>query len=75
MYTPAAYFWGRFISNLLVQLFYPVISVLFCYYGLGIDNDFETVLKMVGFAVLLNLAMCAQGYLCGMLSFDEQMAQ
>ena len=37
MYSSTTYFWGRYLSNIIVQLFYPISSVLFVFYGLDID--------------------------------------
>ena len=37
MYSPTAYYWGRILSNLLIQLFYPLTAVLVVYFGLDIE--------------------------------------
>ena len=44
-------------------------------YGLGIDTSIVNILWLIGFAVMLNLTMCAQGYWCGSLTDDEFTAQ
>jgi len=38
MYTPTAYFFGRFISNILIQVAMPVVLVLIMFWGLDIQE-------------------------------------
>lgn len=75
MYTPTTYFWGRFLSNIILQLFYPISTVLITFYGLSVDESFENLLYFIAYAVILNLTMCAQGYWCGTLCSGEAAAQ
>eukprot|EP00355_Strombidium_rassoulzadegani_P000908 CAMPEP_0168615028 /NCGR_PEP_ID=MMETSP0449_2-20121227/4289_1 /TAXON_ID=1082188 /ORGANISM="Strombidium rassoulzadegani, Strain ras09" /LENGTH=148 /DNA_ID=CAMNT_0008655747 /DNA_START=672 /DNA_END=1118 /DNA_ORIENTATION=+ len=75
MYTPTTYFWGRFCSNVLIQLFYPISAILVVFWGLSIDTSFENIALFVAYAVAMNIGMCAQGYFCGVVSDSEQIAQ
>lgn len=75
MYTPAAYYWGRFLSALILQLAYPLIFVLCVFFGLGIDESLANFLDMFFVACLLTFTMSAQGWFCGSLSDNEQVAQ
>ena len=75
MYTSTTYFFSRFWSNSLLQLFYPISTVLVVFGGLKIDNSFENIALFMLYAVILNLVMIAQGYFCGTLSDNENVAQ
>lgn len=75
MYTPTTYFLGRYLSNLIFQLFYPVSQILITINGLGIDTSLENVGWFVSYAVALNVASCAQGYLFGSMSDDLNVAK
>lgn len=75
MYTPTAYFWGRLLSNLLLQLFYPVTAVSVVFWGLKIKETPGNYLEFLAFAILLNFIMVCQGYFCGMLTTNEFAAQ
>ena len=74
MYTSTTYYFARFISNALLQLFYPISTVLILFWGLSIDNSFENISLFVVYAVTLNLVMISQGYFCGTLSDDKEVA-
>mmetsp|Transcript_416 Transcript_416/g.834 ORF Transcript_416/g.834 Transcript_416/m.834 type:complete len:133 (+) Transcript_416:1676-2074(+) len=71
MYTPTAYFLGRFISNMLIQLVYPLIMVLLVFWGLGIDTSQKNFWEIILFSFLGNFVFCAQGYTIGTLVDDE----
>tara|TARA_B110000285_G_scaffold230234_1_gene296462 strand:- start:311 stop:937 length:627 start_codon:yes stop_codon:yes gene_type:complete len=72
MYTPSTYYLGRFFSHMILQLFYPVSFVCIVFWGLNIDESWQNWLMFVLYAGLLNLAMNAQGYFCGVLTDDDQ---
>jgi len=67
MYTPSTYFWGRFLSNLLIQIPYPVLYITCMYWGLGIEMTYYNYLSLVIYAILINYISCAQGYFAGIL--------
>lgn len=75
MYSPTVYFLARFLSHMILQTIYPLTFVLVVFWGLSIDESFENFGWFVLYALLLNLVNCGQGYLCGVLSDDEQVAQ
>ena len=75
MYSPTAYFWGRITSNVLLQLFYPISTVLILFWGLSIDTSFQNFLMFMAYAMLLNVESIAQAYFCGTLTSDETAAQ
>lgn len=74
MYSASTYFWGRFLSNVILQSFYPVSTILITYYGLAISDAFGNVLLFILYAIILNFTMCAQGYFCGTLTNNDQAA-
>ena len=74
MYSTAAYYWGRFLSAMILQLAYPVIFVLCVFFGLGIDESFANLINMFMVAFLLTFTMTAQGWFCGSLSDDNMIA-
>ena len=75
MYTPTTYFWGRYLSNIILQIFYPLTTVIICFYGLSIDTSFENLGYFTLYALILNFTMCAQGYFCGCLSDNEEVSK
>lgn len=75
MYTTTTYFFGRFTSNTVLQLFYPISTVLVIFWGLSISTTLENLLMFIAYAVVLNLVMVAQGYFCGCLTDTDQVAQ
>ena len=75
MYSTSAYFFGRFLSNTVLQLFYPISTCIVIFWGLSIDTSFENLLMLIAYAVALNLVMVAQGYFCGCLTDTDQVAQ
>lgn len=74
MYSSSAYFLGRFWSNTILQLFYPISTVLVIFAGLKIDESFDNILLFILYAVILNLVMVAQGYFCGVCTDNDQAA-
>ena len=71
MYTPTTYFLGRFASNLLISLFYPVIMILFIFWGIGIEASTDNFLLLMSFGILSNMVFCGQGYFMGIWIADE----
>lgn len=71
MYTPTTYFLGRFISNLLISLFYPVIMILFIFWGIGIEASMENFIVLMAFGLTSNMVFCGQGYFMGIWIADE----
>ena len=74
MYSPTAYFLGRITSNILVQLFYPISTVLVLFWGLSIETSLQNFLMFNAYAILLNVESVAQAYFCGTLSSREDSA-
>jgi hypothetical protein len=59
MYNPTNYYLGRFLSNLLLQLCYPLCMTSILFFGIGIERTFETYFKLMGFSMLGNMVFCA----------------
>ena len=57
MYTPFAYYFGRFTSHAFIQSFYPFLITMITVYGLGIDTSPENVGRLLASALLLNFTM------------------
>jgi len=58
MYSPSAYFMGRYISNILMQCFYPIIMVTIIFFGLGIDITAVNYFTLLGYAFIGNWVFC-----------------
>ena len=71
MYSPTAYFLGRYLSTLVIQLLYPLIMLTLLFWMIGIDTSFDNLLWMVCYGVLSNYAFCGQGYFMGILVLNE----
>ena len=71
MYSPSAYFLGRFFSNLLIQFMYPAIMILVLFWLIDIDTDANNFLWFSAFGCLSNFIFCGQGYFLGILVLDE----
>ena len=68
MYTPSAYFLGRFLSNLILQMIYPFIMVIMLFWAMGIQNTSKQFILMSAFAATGNAVFCAQGYFLGIMA-------
>lgn len=75
MYSPSAYFFGRFLSNTLIQLYYPITMILVLFPGIGIDTSFQNVSMLMLYAIMLNMTMIAQGYFFGVLYDNVSVAK
>jgi len=74
MYSSTVYYWARLTSNTILQLFYPISSVLVIFYGLGISEKLQNLLMFILYAVVLNICMVCQGYFCGALCETDSTA-
>lgn len=71
MYTPTSYFMGRFVSNLLLQIVFPIMMFMILYLGLGVQESFDNFCLMVIIAILTNFVFIGQGYLFGLAFSNE----
>ena len=71
MYSPSAYFLGRYFSNILVQILYPMIMILWLFWFLDIDTSGNNFLWFCLFGNLSNFVFCGQGYFLGITFPDE----
>jgi hypothetical protein len=55
----------------MLQIFYPLSTVLVLFWGLSIDTSFENLMMFIAYALALNLTMVAQGYFCGCLTNND----
>jgi hypothetical protein len=70
MYTPTAYYLGRFSSNLIIQVVYPAILVAALFWGIGIETTAANFLRLLSAGCLSIAYMTAQGYLEAILVPD-----
>jgi ABC-type polysaccharide/polyol phosphate export permease len=71
MYSPTPYFLGRFISNLIVQLLYPIILILLLFWGLGIEESIDNFFWFTAFSIASNFVFVGQGYFVGIMVNNE----
>ena len=71
MYTPTAYFMGRYLSNLMLQTLYPIIMIVVMFWGVGIDTSLTNFSWMMIYGIISNYAFCSQGYFVG-IAFDDE---
>jgi len=71
MYSPTAYYLGRFISNLIVQILYPLIMILILFWLIDIDTSLNNFLWFMAFGLLSNFVFCGQGFFLGIMVLDE----
>jgi hypothetical protein len=58
MYSPTAYFLGRFLSNMIIQIFYPMIMILILFWNIGIDTSRDNFLWLCAFGLMGNFIYC-----------------
>lgn len=76
MYGPSIYFYGRFVSNVLLGLFYPLVLITVIFWGLKLeDSSFVNYLRFLLYAVQHNLIGNAIGYFSGILTDDDNSAR
>ena len=71
MYTPTAYYLGRYLSNIIIQLLYPMIMILVLYWNLDIEETRDNFLWFCAYGILSNFIFCGQGYFLGIMVLDE----
>jgi len=71
MYSPTAYYLGRFLSNLLLQLLYPMIMIFCLFWILDINTDMTNFLWITAFGIMSNFVFCGQGFFLGTMILDE----
>ena len=71
MYSPTAYYLGRFLSQVFVSLLYPLIVILICFWLTGIDTSSKNFWDFILLAFAANSTFTGQGYFCGILVNDE----
>jgi ABC-2 type transporter len=58
MFSPTAYFMGRFLSTLMVQILYPLIMIMVTFWAIGIDTSFDNFIYMIYYGFLANFVFC-----------------
>lgn len=71
MYTPTAYFLGRFLSQLMIQVWVPIIMMLIIFWAIDIDTSWENFGWTLSFAIVSNFCFNAQGYFVGLAVNDQ----
>ena len=71
MYTPTAYYLGRFTSQLVVSILNPIIMIGILYSNLGISTDWENIGWLLAYGIISNFVFTAQGYCIGCLILDD----
>jgi hypothetical protein len=67
MYSPTAYFLGRFTSNMILQVAYPLIMIMMLFWNIGIDTSRDNFLWLLAFGLMGNFIYCGQGYFIGIM--------
>jgi ABC-type multidrug transport system permease subunit len=75
MYTPTAYFLGRFVSNMIIQVAYPLIMILILFWNIGIITDSNNFWWLMAFGLIGNFIYCGQGYFIGIMVNNEDSAK
>lgn len=76
MYTPGSYFFGRFFSHLILQLYAPVLMSVIIFFCLGVGYEFTMFLEFLITCVEINLVGCTLGYMFGVaFNLDEAARQ
>lgn len=71
MYSPSAYFLGRYTSNVIMQIFYPMVMILILFWGVSINTSFDNFMWLTTFGLIGNFLFCGQGYFVGSVIEDE----
>ena len=58
MYSPTQYLLGRFISNMLIQMAYPVIMIVLMFWALEISTTAENFFWCIAYGMLSNMIFC-----------------
>jgi hypothetical protein len=75
MYSPTAYFLGRFTSNMIIQVAYPLIMILILFWNIGIITSRENFLWLLAYGLMGNFIYCGQGYFIGIMVTDAGAAK
>ena len=54
MYSPTAYWFGRFLSNMIIQTAYPLIMIVCIFWFLDIDTDGHNFGLMLTYGLIAN---------------------
>lgn len=71
MYSPSAYFLGRFLSNVIISLLYPLVLITMIYPFMGIETSLHNIAWFYCFGCVSNVVFCGQGYFLGIWIDDE----
>ena len=75
MYSPTAYFLGRFLSNIILQVMSPMIMISILFWNIGIETDKDNLLLFLAYGVIANCIFCGQGYFIGIVVSEESSAK
>jgi ABC-2 type transporter len=75
MYTPTAYFWGRSLSGLLIQMCSPLIMTVIVFFGIGAPITAANLFNFLLTCIQIVLVGCSIGYMCGLLFDDDNAAR
>jgi len=71
LYTPSTYFLGRYFSSMLLQIGYPLLTVLTLYWGLGFETHPDVFFLFLLFTTVASFVCCGQGFVVGVVVDDE----
>jgi hypothetical protein len=74
LYRIFPYYFGRYLSNIVVQCFYPTLLTMLIYFSVKIKLNIFTFLYFLADVLLLNLTGLSLGYMCGCLYLDPMNA-
>ena len=75
MYTPSAYFLGRFFSHIILQVLSPIIMISILFWKIGIVTDQDNWLLFMAYGCLGNIIYVGQGYFIGIVFNEEATAK
>ena len=75
MYTPTVYFLARLLSNLILQIFYPILMVTLFFFAVGTPITWQNTLYVYAVCIMLNIMAVTFAYFCGVFKDDENSAR
>lgn len=71
MYGPSVYLWGRYLSNAILFMCYPISLTLVLFWGLAIENTFANFMLFLGYSLIMNALGMGLGYFGGTCSEND----
>ena len=75
MYSPTAYYWGRYFSQFVITLVFPMIMWVVIFFGIGVSTAPENMALFIVTLYLNFYAAMNLGYAIGGLFESEEAAK